>query len=160
VEITEGAMMENRDDALLTMNQLKALGVAIAVDDFGTGYSSLAYLKHFPVDTLKIDRAFVKELSEETTDSNIVAAIVQLAKSLDLSVMAEGVETDSQLELLQRYGCESIQGYVLAPPLSKARFERGVLRNPDWMTDASLRVAGTPARMVDHDNDRTVPVRV
>jgi diguanylate cyclase (GGDEF)-like protein len=159
VEITEGAMMENRDDALLTMNQLKALGVTIAVDDFGTGYSSLSYLKHFPVDTLKIDRAFVKELSEETTDSNIVAAIVQLARSLDLSVMAEGVETEAQLELLERYGCDTIQGFVLAPPLSTARFERGVLRNPDWMNDASLRVPVPPPRVRDPDDERTVPVR-
>ena len=161
VEITEGAMMENRDDALLTLNQLKALGVTIAVDDFGTGYSSLSYLKHFPVDTLKIDRAFVMELSEETTDSNIVAAIVQLGHSLGLSVMAEGVETDAQLELLQRYGCDTIQGYVLAPPLSTPRFERGILRNPDWMNDASLRVPVPPprARDDDDDDDRTMPVR-
>jgi diguanylate cyclase (GGDEF)-like protein len=159
IEVTEGAMMENRDDALLTMNQLKALGVAIAVDDFGTGYSSLAYLKHFPVDTLKIDRAFVKELSEETTDSNIVAAIVQLGRSLGLSVMAEGVETDGQLELLQRYGCDTIQGFVLAPPLSRARFERSVLRNPQWLADESLRVAAAPAVARDPDEDRTLPVR-
>ena len=159
VEITEGAMMENRDDALLTMNQLKALGVTIAVDDFGTGYSSLSYLKHFPVDTLKIDRAFVKELSEETTDSNIVAAIVQLARSLDLSVMAEGVETEAQMELLERYGCDTIQGYVLAPPLSTARFERGILRNPEWMHDASLRMVIPPPRRLDDDDDRTMPVR-
>jgi diguanylate cyclase (GGDEF)-like protein len=159
IEITEGAMMENRDDALLTMNQLKALGVTIAVDDFGTGYSSLSYLKHFPVDTLKIDRAFVKELSEETTDSNIVAAIVQLARSLDLSVMAEGVETEAQLALLQRYGCDTIQGFVLAPPLSTARFERGILRNPDWMNDASLRVPVPPPPSRDDDDDRTLPVR-
>ena len=159
VEITEGAMMENRDDALLTMNQLKALGVTIAVDDFGTGYSSLSYLKHFPVDTLKIDRAFVKELSEETTDKNIVAAIVQLAHSLDLSVMAEGVETEAQLELLQRYGCDTIQGYILAPPLSTARFERGILRNPEWMHDASLRVPIPPPQPRDDDDDRTVRTR-
>jgi diguanylate cyclase (GGDEF)-like protein len=161
VEITEGAMMENRDDALLTMNQLKALGVTIAVDDFGTGYSSLAYLKHFPVDTLKIDRAFVKELSEKTPDSNIVAAIVQLAHGLGLSVMAEGVETEAQLELLQRYGCDVIQGYVLSPPLSTPRFERGVLRNPDWMNDASLRVPPPPPRrhLSEDDDDRTMPVR-
>jgi diguanylate cyclase (GGDEF)-like protein len=161
VEITEGTMMENRDDALLTLNQLKALGVTIAVDDFGTGYSSLAYLKHFPVDTLKIDRAFVKELSEKTPDSNIVAAIVQLAHGLGLSVMAEGVETEAQLELLQRYGCDVIQGYVLSPPLSTARFERGILRNPDWMNDASLRVPVPPVRrhLSDEDDDRTMPVR-
>ena len=159
VEITEGAMMENRDDALLTMNQLKALGVTIAVDDFGTGYSSLSYLKHFPVDTLKIDRAFVKELSEQTTDSNIVAAIVQLGRSLGLSVMAEGVETEEQLAVLQRYGCDTIQGYVMAPPLSTARFERGILRNPEWMNDASLRVPLPSARARDEDDDRTMPVR-
>jgi diguanylate cyclase (GGDEF)-like protein len=162
VEITEGAMMEDRGESLLTMNQLKALGITIAVDDFGTGYSSLSYLKHFPVDALKIDRAFVSELTTEDADSNIVIAIVQLARGLDLSVIAEGVETDAQLELLQGYGCDLVQGYVLAPPLSPARFERGVLRNPSWMVDRTQRLAVPgPQEEADDDRaDRTVPVRI
>jgi diguanylate cyclase (GGDEF)-like protein len=162
IEITEGAMMEDRAGSLLTMNQLKALGISIAVDDFGTGYSSLSYLKHFPVDALKIDKAFVSELSDQDADSNIVIAIVQLARGLDLSVIAEGVETDEQLELLKGYGCDTVQGYALAPALSPARFERGVLKSPSWMIDRTQRLA-VPDPALDGDDDdradRTVPVR-
>jgi EAL domain-containing protein (putative c-di-GMP-specific phosphodiesterase class I) len=162
VEITEGAMMEDRGGSLLTMNQLKAIGISIAVDDFGTGYSSLSYLKHFPVDALKIDRAFVSELTPQDADSNIVIAIVQLARGLDLSVIAEGVETDAQLELLKGYGCDIVQGYALAPPLTPARFERGVLMSPSWIVDRTQRLSvmfAAPAEGGDDDRDRTVPVR-
>jgi len=161
IEITEGAMMENRGESLLTLNQLKALGVTIAVDDFGTGYSSLAYLKHFPVDALKIDRVFVSELSEEAADANIVVAIVQLARGLDLSVIAEGVETEEQLALLQGYGCETMQGYSLAPALSPARFERHILRSANWIVDRTQRlevVPVSPDALYDRE-DRTVPIR-
>ena len=127
VEVTEGMMMEHRAESLLTLNQLKAIGVCIAVDDFGTGYSSLAYLKHFPVDTLKIDRCFVDELSEESADANIVLAVIQLARGLDLSVTAEGVETADQLAILKRYGCDAVQGFVLGAPMPPELFERMVL---------------------------------
>ena len=162
IEITEGAMMEDRGGSLLTMNQLKAIGISIAVDDFGTGYSSLSYLKHFPVDALKIDRAFVSELTPQDADSNIVIAIVQLARGLGLAVIAEGVETDAQLELLKGYGCDLVQGYVLAPPLAPARFERGVLRSPSWIVDRTQRlsvVIAAPPEAGNDDRDRTVPVR-
>jgi diguanylate cyclase (GGDEF)-like protein len=161
IEITEGAVMENRGESLLTLNQLKALGVTIAVDDFGTGYSSLAYLKHFPVDALKIDRVFVSELSEEAADANIVVAIVQLARGLDLSVIAEGVETEEQLSLLQGYGCGTVQGYALAPALSPARFERHILRGPNWIVDRTQKlevVPVSPDALYDRE-DRTVPIR-
>jgi len=160
IEITEGAVMENRGESLLTMNQLKGLGVSIAIDDFGTGYSSLSYLKHFPVDALKIDRVFVSELSEEAADSNIVVAIVQLARGLKLSVTAEGVETEEQLALLQSYGCDTVQGYALAPALPAGRFERGVLRSPSWLLDRTQRMmVATLEPAVDDDReDRTVPV--
>ena len=126
VEVTEGMMMEHREECLFTLSQLKAIGVGIAVDDFGTGYSSLAYLKHFPVDTLKIDRCFVDELSEESADANIVLAVIQLARGLDMTVTAEGVETADQLELLKRYGCDAVQGYALGGPMAPAMFERTV----------------------------------
>ena len=160
--------MESRGESLLTMNQLKAIGVSIAVDDFGTGYSSLAYLKHFPVDALKIDRVFVSELSEETADANIVMAIVQLARGLDLSVIAEGVETEQQLALLQGYNCDTVQGYALAPPMPADRFESHVLRSPTWLQDRSLSVPPPAPEMPKpaedradrtEQNDRTVPVR-
>ena len=161
IEITEGAMMENRGESLLTINQLKALGVAIAVDDFGTGYSSLSYLKHFPVDALKIDKVFVSELSERAADSNIVVAIVQLARGLNLSVIAEGVETEEQLSMLRSYGCDSMQGYVFAPALSASRFEQGVLRNTRWMADRTQRLQIPDWHTEDPDRtDRTVPSRL
>ena len=159
LELTEGAMMENRGEGLLTMNQLKALGVSIAVDDFGTGYSSLGYLKHFPVDALKIDRVFVSELSERAADANIVVAIVQLARGLNLSVIAEGVETEQQLALLRDYGCQGVQGYVLSPALPPARFERQILRNPTWMQDRTEKVDVPEPAADESREDRTVPVR-
>ena len=159
VEMTESAMMEARSESLLTIGQLKALGLAVAVDDFGTGYSSLSYLKHFPVDALKIDRVFVSELSEQTAEANIVVAIVQLARGLNLSVIAEGVETEAQLELLKQYGCTTMQGYVLARPLSGPRFEEAILRNRDWLSRRELiEAALAPESSVDRE-DRTVPVR-
>jgi diguanylate cyclase (GGDEF)-like protein len=137
LEITEGAMMESRSESLLTLNQLKAIGVGIAIDDFGTGYSSLSYLKHFPVDSLKIDKLFVSELSEEAAESNIVVAIVQLARGLGLAVIAEGVETEAQMALLQRYGCDTMQGYALGPPLPPTEFELDVLRHASWRETTS-----------------------
>jgi EAL domain-containing protein (putative c-di-GMP-specific phosphodiesterase class I) len=156
LEITESAMMEHRDEALLTINQLKALGVGIAVDDFGTGYSSLSYLKYFPVDALKIDRVFVSELSEEAAESNIVLAIVQLAKGLKLSVIAEGVETQRQLDLLQVYGCDVVQGYMLGQPTAPREFEDRFLRSTLWLEDtAQIPVARARAEW----DDRTIPVR-
>jgi diguanylate cyclase (GGDEF)-like protein len=167
IEITEGAMMETRGESLLTMNQLKALGISIAVDDFGTGYSSLSYLKHFPVDALKIDRVFVSELSPDAADANIVMAIMQLARGLGLSVIAEGVETEEQLALLQGYSCDAMQGYTLGRPMNAERFERHVLRNPAWLQERAhpqpeeQPVEAAPAPSLDDDDrtDRTVPVR-
>jgi hypothetical protein len=104
---------------------------------------------------------FVSELSEGTGDSNIVVAIVQLARSLNLAVIAEGVETEEQLELLRGYGCDSVQGYVFAPALSPARFERGVLRNPVWMADRTqrLQVPVFAAAGADELADRTIPAQ-
>jgi diguanylate cyclase (GGDEF)-like protein len=160
VEITEGAMMESRGESLLTMNQLKALGISIAVDDFGTGYSSLAYLKHFPVDTLKIDKVFMSELSAEAVDSNIVVAIVQLARGLGLSVIGEGVETEKQLALLKGYSCDAAQGYALAGPLPPDRFEAEVLRNPRWLQERVVEPEPPAPQPVDEDRtERTIPVR-
>jgi EAL domain-containing protein (putative c-di-GMP-specific phosphodiesterase class I) len=160
LELTEGAMMENRGESLLTMNQLKALGISIAVDDFGTGYSSLSYLKHFPVDALKIDRVFVSELSERAADANIVVAIVQLARGLNLSVIAEGVETEEQLSLLRDYDCQGVQGFVLSPALPPSRFEGHILRSPTWLQDRTERVDLPEPPVSDESReDRTIPVR-
>ena len=116
LEVTESLIM-NTGDALAFINDLHAVGVALAIDDFGTGYSSLAYLKQMPVQTLKIDRSFIKDISTDANDEAIAIAIIQLGKSLNLSVIAEGVETDEQAAFLLRHGCNQAQGYFYSRPV-------------------------------------------
>ncbi len=123
IEITEGAAMRNPDLANRTMRQLTELGVTIAIDDFGTGYSSLAYLKRLPVHSLKIDRAFVRELPEDAASTVIVRNIVHLAEALGLGILAEGVENQEQRELLLREGCHHAQGFLFGHPQSLAELE-------------------------------------
>ena len=117
-EITEGRIMKNPDAAIQTLDQIKALGISLAIDDFGTGYSSLSYLKRLPIDTLKIDRAFIMELPDNEEDEAITKAIIALGKSLKLNLIAEGVETLEQKNFLIEHGCDWIQGYLYAKPLS------------------------------------------
>ena len=120
LEITESVLMEDADTTVVTLERLRALGVHLSVDDFGTGYSSLAYLRRFPVDALKVDRSFVAGLGEDAEDSAIVEAVVSMAHSLHLSVVAEGVETDEQLARLRELGCELAQGFYFAAPVPPA----------------------------------------
>jgi len=117
LEITESTAMQHSDVALSTLNKLKELGVSIAIDDFGTGYSSLAYLKRFPVDKVKIDRAFVGDVPADADQSAIVSAIVALAHALEIQVIAEGVETVTQREFLKSCGCDFLQGYLTGRPV-------------------------------------------
>lgn len=117
LEVTESAIM-NTSDALQYVNDLHAIGVALAIDDFGTGYSSLAYLKQLPVQTLKIDRSFIKDIPQDPDDEAIAIAIIQLGKSMDLSVIAEGVEREDQAAFLLRHGCNRAQGYLYGKPVS------------------------------------------
>ncbi|SJZ59161.1 PAS domain S-box-containing protein/diguanylate cyclase (GGDEF) domain-containing protein [Oceanospirillum multiglobuliferum] len=119
LELTETSMLEEVEYSIEQLQKVRALGIKIAIDDFGTGYSSLAYLKRLPVNTLKIDRAFVKELEQDSNDINIVRAITQLAHSLQLSVTAEGIETPRQLALLKSLGCNEGQGFLLAKPMTE-----------------------------------------
>ncbi|MCG8313708.1 MAG: EAL domain-containing protein [Pseudomonadales bacterium] len=116
LEITESGLMQNENTAANILNSLKEIGVSIAMDDFGTGYSSLAYLLRFPIDTLKIDRAFIRNLTENPQAVSVLKTITELAKTLDLETVAEGVETEEQLEIVRSMGCNIIQGFLFAKP--------------------------------------------
>ncbi|MEJ1296149.1 MAG: EAL domain-containing protein [Candidatus Sedimenticola sp. (ex Thyasira tokunagai)] len=117
LEITESLMMEGTDSTLEWLEEVRALGVELSIDDFGTGYSSLSYLKRFPMNTLKIDREFVRELPNNYEDASLVQAIIAMAKSLNLKVVAEGVETEEQLKFTREKGCELVQGFLFSKPL-------------------------------------------
>jgi EAL domain-containing protein (putative c-di-GMP-specific phosphodiesterase class I) len=117
LELTESMVMANAERSISTLGELKALGVSIAIDDFGTGYSSLSQLKRLPIDTLKIDKAFVGEISIDADDEAITATVITMAHTLGLDVIAEGVETPEQLAYLREQGCDEVQGYLISPPL-------------------------------------------
>jgi diguanylate cyclase (GGDEF)-like protein len=122
LEITESTAMRDADTSLVILEQLHHMGVRISIDDFGTGYSSLLYLKRLPASELKIDRGFVRDLTHDTEDAAIIAAIVALGRALDLKIVAEGVETREQQEYLTRLGCTSLQGFLLGRPMPAAQF--------------------------------------
>jgi diguanylate cyclase (GGDEF)-like protein/PAS domain S-box-containing protein len=128
-EITEGTLMQSPENALRMMQRLRERGIHLALDDFGTGYSSLAYLKRFPINTLKIDKAFIDDIATSTEDRHMAEAIITIAHNLGLKVVAEGVENESQLSILRRYKCEMLQGYLYSKPLSAVRFERLLKEN-------------------------------
>ena len=142
LEITESVLMSHARDAVSTLRELKNLGVRIEIDDFGTGYSSLAYLRRFPVDALKIDRAFTRDMTSNSEDAAIVAGIIALAHSLRLQVVAEGVETQAQRDLLIALGCDFMQGYYLSEPLP-----------PTLLTEQVLRSAFPHARFSEDSDD-------
>ncbi|WP_024645616.1 putative bifunctional diguanylate cyclase/phosphodiesterase [Pseudomonas syringae] len=123
VELTESSLMENTSHTIATLETLRASGVSISIDDFGTGYSSLAYLRRFPIDKLKIDIAFIREVTSNPQDAAIARAIIELAHSLGLKVIAEGVETPEQLAFLRKNQCDQIQGYLISKPLPLAELE-------------------------------------
>jgi EAL domain-containing protein (putative c-di-GMP-specific phosphodiesterase class I) len=139
--------MQKPDDAIAVLKNLKALGIRVSVDDFGTGYSSLSYLKRFPLDTLKIDRSFVRDISVDADDAAITRAIVTMAHSLNLKVIAEGVETEEQLAFLRANRCDEAQGYLFSRPLSAADCTRLL---------AASRRAHRPAAMPGAPKTRAV----
>jgi diguanylate cyclase (GGDEF)-like protein len=133
LEITETSLMLDLDAAINTLNRLHCRGITISVDDFGTGYSSLSYLKNLPIDTLKIDRSFIKEITNDSYDKNIVKTIISLAHGMDLFVIAEGVENQEQYELLKEMSCDVIQGYLFSKPLSALEATHLLLHSPYTM---------------------------
>jgi diguanylate cyclase (GGDEF)-like protein len=144
IELTESAIMGNREHALHVLRQIKALGVGVALDDFGTGYSSLETLRAFPFDKVKLDRLFVSELEESPQAVAIVRAVLALGKSLSIPILAEGIETESQRVVLQREGCDEVQGFLLGYPAANAAGEaalpgkvRRLRRGPDPISDAA-----------------------
>ncbi len=126
LEITESTAMRDADQSLAILCQLNQMGVDISIDDFGTGYSSLLYLKRLPASELKIDRGFVRDLTHDTEDAAIIAAIVALGRTLNLKIVAEGVETPEQQEFLTRLGCNSLQGFLLGRPMPADQFAQSV----------------------------------
>ncbi len=122
LELTESLLVERPDETIITLNRLKDLGISISMDDFGTGYSSLSYLTRFPLDSLKVDRAFVTDLPDDRDAVVVVRAIVGMAKQLDLHIVAEGIETSRQMEFLHGLGCHTGQGYLFSKPIPNAQF--------------------------------------
>ncbi len=122
LELTEGVLMDNAEMTINTLNKLKEMGIRLSIDDFGTGYSSLSYLKRFPIDTLKIDQSFVKDIVTDNDDNAIASTIIAMAHNLRLKVIAEGVETKEQLDILYEKKCDEVQGYYFSRPLIEADF--------------------------------------
>jgi EAL domain-containing protein (putative c-di-GMP-specific phosphodiesterase class I) len=115
-------VMQNPERAVTTLTRLRELGISVSIDDFGTGYSSLGYLKRFPIDNVKVDRSFIKDLPHDQDDAAITRAVIAMAQSLRMRVIAEGVETREQMQFLREHGCDECQGYFLSRPLPAGEF--------------------------------------
>jgi EAL domain-containing protein (putative c-di-GMP-specific phosphodiesterase class I) len=141
LELTESAVMHDLVRGTAILRELKSLDLCLAIDDFGTGYSSLAHLQRFPIDTLKVDQSFVRNIANGPKDASIVATIIHLAHSLRCKVVAEGVETEAQLHYLRRHNCDQVQGYYFSRPVSSEDFKS--LLCEDHFSSAS-RLGGAP----------------
>jgi diguanylate cyclase (GGDEF)-like protein len=142
LEVTETLLVENRDDALRVLTELKTLGVRIAMDDFGTGYSSLSYLQCFPFDKIKIDRVFVSDLPTNVQNASIVRAVAAMGKSLKMRVVAEGVQTDVQADLMKELECDEMQGFLIARPMAASDIDAFLSDYTDTNTGTLRLVAG------------------
>jgi len=137
LEVTESMVMTNVDRAVKLLRAIKSRGIGLAIDDFGTGYSSMSLMKRFPVDTIKIDRSFVRELPQDCEDKAIAQAIINLGKALGLTVVAEGVETVEQETFLRQQGCDEMQGYLFSRPVTPAQIPD--LLRPWFLPSPSLQ---------------------
>jgi len=129
LEITEEAAATDPERVISIMHELKSIGVSLAIDDFGTGYSSLSHLRRFPVDVLKIDQSFVREIDTSSTDASIVKLIVDLARELNFKIVVEGVETDKQYQQLKNWGCDLMQGFLFSKPIPAPEFAEILKQN-------------------------------
>ena len=127
LELTESQMLENAESIIVTFKQLRALGVHLAIDDFGTGYSSLSYLKRFPANSVKIDQSFIRDVAGNVEDAAITRAIIAMAHGLNLLVIAEGVETQAQMDFLEASLCDEVQGYLICRPVPAEQFTEFLL---------------------------------
>ena len=144
LELTESMLMNDVDSTIDRLKSLKSSGIQLSIDDFGTGYSSLSYLKRFPIDSLKIDQSFVRDLTSSPDDAAIATSIILMGHSLKLNVVAEGVEDESQLAFLQVLQCNEVQGYLFSPPVPPEQAVR-FLTESDSSSDVA--VAATPRRL-------------
>ncbi len=142
LEITESMVMNNPEEAIRTMRELTSMGVSLAIDDFGSGYSSLGYLKRFPISKLKIDQTFVREIPFNPTDAAIAASVIALANSMNLQVVAEGIETREQWEFLREKGCDQGQGFYISRPFPAENFSSIASASAVW--DGTERGFGFP----------------
>jgi EAL domain-containing protein (putative c-di-GMP-specific phosphodiesterase class I) len=141
LELTESLVMQDDKHGLETLHSLRDLGLSLAIDDFGTGHSSLSYLTRLPVETVKIDQSFVRAMQPGSDEALIVEAVVALAHSLRLTVVAEGVERQDQLDHLRRLGCDEVQGYLLGKPMREAEFTAWLQANPGNVSAPRLATA-------------------
>jgi len=130
LELTESVLINDEDIVLNVLRSLKKIGVQLAIDDFGTGYSSLSRLKNYPIDRLKIDQGFVRNIEQDSDNAAIVVAVIAMAEGMDMKVIAEGVETDGQLAFLTNKHCNEVQGYFLSKPLPSAQVVEFLMKRP------------------------------
>ena len=137
LELTESCLIDNIDNTENVLSQLKKMHIKLSIDDFGTGYSSLSYLKKFPIDCIKIDRSFIKDINESKDADKIVLAIISMAHSLNMSLIAEGIELSYQQEFLKEHNCEVLQGFLFSKPLPSSELE--LLLKSSCKIDKSLK---------------------
>jgi len=143
LEVTESMVMQNVSRAVKILDAIQSRGIRLAIDDFGTGYSSMSLMKQFPIDTIKIDRSFVRDLPDDPEDQAIAHAIIRMGKALGMTVVAEGVETEEQLAFLRHHGCDQMQGYLFSKPLPAEKMVE-LLQSPPALASPPLQPAAAP----------------